>query len=258
MRRIGLLLLVPLLARADDPALGPDTVLRRVHDLKDLDSELLAVALGRVRALGVHICVKQSAIDIVAPLWAQLRVERVLREVREEGRTVVTLEVHFVEFKGEPRVKDVPAGKLDAFLEERRADRIASHTFRCRNFRKVSLELASEVPYVPDFDAEFDGTTFIVRNPRVEAAKESRTATFEPVVVGRDVRLKSEFTVATVALRECAPSFAPDCEMKVSLPEGSARTTWHDLMCAPQAFVVVDLGEKSLFVLVRATVAAAR
>jgi hypothetical protein len=256
MRRIAIVLSLTLLALADDTP-GPDTVVRRVHDLTHLkdDPVLLAIAVDRMRDVArlAEFRVEGAGIEVCGPVWTQRRIERVLREVRQESAKVITFEVHFVEIKGDVRVSTVLAEKLDAFLKERHAERIASHTFACRNFRKATVELTREVPFLPDFDAELSGATVTAVYPGVAVASERWTATFDPVVVGRDVRIAAEFSVAEVSLKEFDPSFAPDVGLKVSMPQTSDRTTHQPLLCAPDAFAVVWVKEP-LFALVRATV----
>lgn len=252
MRTITLLLAAALLAPAGEPP--PDAVCRS-HDLADLAGDALTVAFARVRAVvgDAEIRIRSKAIELAVPPAVHERVERVLKEVREGRGKVIALELHVVKLDGGPGTTEVPADNLDGFLKEKRAERIAAHTFACRNLCRASASFERERPYVADFDIEVGTGDVTVRDPAVGIAKETWTARLEPAVVGPAVRVAAEFSITVVVTDEFFTTLGADIGTAISTAVPEVLKAESALACVPDKFSVVDLGG-SMFALVRATV----
>jgi hypothetical protein len=252
MKRLGLLLCLVISARAgDDP-------LVRVYDLADLKTHdnWYALAMVRVKdaAAGAEVRPEGDALVVVAPAAVQEKVARELETIRESFGRLVGMEVRFLRVEGGLGVASVAAEKLDALLEQRKAEAVAAPKVTCYNGQQASISVARQLSYVRDFTFTADNEGNVTADSVVDTLPDGVTANLRPFIAEGKVRVAADVTVAEVADRmpEIDLPLPLAVPAKIQFAEGTTRSVRKLVDCAPGEYAVLDLGGGCV-VLIRAT-----
>jgi hypothetical protein len=245
MRRLGPLLCLALLARAGDDPKAPVT---RVYDAADLAHDKLgfAMAIARVKAAarGHAVRVDKSALVVVAPPAVHGKVAEELAAFRAVVGRLVRFEIRLVKAEGGLGVASVPADRIDALLQERKAETVAGPTLVCFNGQQARVTITRQISYVGDFDFDVDEQGNVTADPVISTLEDGIVANLRPFVSGQVVRVALDVSVTEVAeaMQEVelpVPGAAP---LKVQVPERTTRSVARLLECADGTFTAIDLG----------------
>jgi hypothetical protein len=254
MRRVGLLLLLAMAARAGDE---PVVQIYDVTDLVDEGGDLwLGAALSRAQAAakGMSVEVKEKRLVVTAPQGVQEAVRKEILAVRDAFGTEVLLDVVVLKIEGRLGVGSVPVENLDALVKEKNAVMLAGPTVKVRNGQKASVSVVREVSYVGDFKVVIDDNGVVTADPVVEKVGDGIVADFHPMVAGQVVRVAAEVSVTDVGQLAESELEAPfPTPLKIQVPECTTRTVRKLIECSPAAYTVIELGPGSA-ALVRARV----
>jgi hypothetical protein len=255
MRRLGLLLCLVLSARAGDEPLV------RVYDLADLRAydRWFALAMANVKAAakGADVALHADTIVVNASAAVQEKVAEELDAIRRAFGILVTMEVRFVKAEGGLGVAALPVGRLDALLQERKAELTMGPTLTCYNGQQASLSAVRQVTYVSDFTFSSDEEGNVTADPVVETLPHGISAKLRPFASGGKVRVAAEVAVAEVGaeIPEIELPFPVPTPVRIQVPETRTRSVAKLVDCAPGEYAVLDLGGGQA-VLIRAILAA--
>lgn len=255
MRRLGPLLCLVLSARAGDEPLV------RVYDVADLKAYdmwfALAMAKVKAAAKGQVVAAHGDTIVVNASAAVQEKVAEGLGAIRKAFGILVTMEVRFVKAEGGLGVAAFPVGKLDALLQERKAELTAGPTLTCYNGQQASLSTVRQVTCVSDFTFSSDEEGKVTADPVVETMSHGISARLRPFASGGKVRVAAEVTIAEVGAEvpEIDLPFPLPTPVKIQVAETRTRSVGKLVDCVPGEYAVLDLGGGQA-VLIRAILAA--
>lgn len=238
-----------------------DEPLVRVHDLADLKAYdmwfALAMAKVKAAAKGADVLAHGDTLVVIASAAVQEKVAEELGAIRKAFGILVTMEVRFVKAEGDLGVATVPVGKLDALLQERKAELTRGPTLTCYNGQQASLSAVRLVTYVSDFAFSSDEEGNVTADPLVETLPHGISAKLRPFASGGKVRVAAEVTMVEVGaeIPEIELPFPLPTPVKIQVPETRTRSVTEIVDCAPGEYAVLDLGGGQA-VLIRAILAA--
>ncbi len=242
MRRLGLLLCLTLLARA-----GEDPIVR-VYDVADLKAQEVwwAVAMARVKAAaaGVQIREEQDTLVVAAPAAIHEKIAKELTSLREALGVVVTLDLKLAKLEGGTGVASVPAEEIEAFLKDKRAERLACPSITLWNGQRGSLSVLRQVSCVGDFELDVDGQGNVIADPIVSTLDHGIRANLRPFAVGQSIHVAVDASVFEVKepMAEVELPLPLAAPVKVQVPETTTRSVARLVECKTDAFAVIDLG----------------
>jgi len=242
MRRLGLLLCLTLLARAgDDPIV-------RVYDVADFKAQDVwrAVAMTRVNAAaaGAEVRAEKDSLVVAAPAATHEKIAKELTSLREALGVVVTLDLKLAKLEGGTGVASVPAQEIEAFLKEKRAERLACPSITLWNGQRGSLSVLRQVSYVGDFELSVDGQGNVTADPAVSTLDDGVRANLRPFAVGPSIRVAVDVAISEVKeqMSEVELPLPLATPVKVQVPETTTRSVARLVECKTDAFAVIDLG----------------
>jgi hypothetical protein len=245
MRRLGLLLCLVLLARADDDPKAPAL---RIYDIADLkqDDASLAAAMTRVKAAadGHEVRLEKNCVVVLAPPAVHEKIAKELAAVRAAFGKLVTMELRIVKVEGGLPAASIPADKVDALLKEKRAEGRRGPTLTCFNGQQASVTVLRQVSYISDFDISVDGQGNVTADPEISTIDDGLTAKLRPFLSGQTIRVAVDLSFVEVSepIPEVELPIPLATPVKIQVPECKSCSVARLVECAPGAFTVIDLG----------------